>query len=150
MILFGGSISGSASIAFADNSDDKKKKLKDLITKVKKDKKKKDKKCKDEQKYNGICDKKKPKVKIESPKKNKKVPGPPVTITGTVTDKNSGVESVMLRVDKGGYMPAAFDQSTGEFTFTTGELDSGKHKVTVKATDFVDNEKRKSVKIKVE
>jgi len=111
---------------------------------------KKDKKCKEEQKYEGVCDKKKPKIKIDSPKKNKQVAGPSVTITGTATDELSGVKSVMVRVDDGEYMPATFDSSTGEFTFTTGELSSGKHKVTVKATDFVDNEKRKSVKFKVD
>jgi len=80
MILFAGSFSGSASIAFADEHDF------DEIKK-KAEKAKKEKKCKEEQKYNGICDKKKPKIKIESPKKNKEVAGPTVTITGTATDK---------------------------------------------------------------
>jgi len=143
LILFAGSFSGSASIAFADHVDFGE--VKDKAKKAKKDKK-----CKDEQKYNGICDKKKPKIKIESPKKNKQVAGPTVTITGTATDELSGVKSVMVRVDNGEYMPATFDPSTGEFTFTTGELSSGKHKATVKATDFVDNEKRKSVKFIVD
>jgi len=146
-ILFSGSISGSASIAFADDdgSNDDFDKLKKKAQKAKKEKK-----CKDEKKYMSECDKKKPKLKITSPKKNKEVAGPTVTITGTATDKLSGVESVMVRVDDGEYMPADFDPSTGEFTFTTGKLASGKHKVTVKAVDFVDNEKRKSVKFKVD
>jgi len=143
MILFSGSISGSASIAFADDHD-----FDDI--KKKAEKVKKEKKCKEEQKYEGICDKKKPKIKIDSPKKNKEVAGPTVTITGTATDKETGIKSVMVRIDDGEYMPAMFDPSTGEFTFTTGELASGKHKVTVKALDLVDNEKRKSVNFKVD
>jgi len=143
LILFAGSFSGSASIAFAAEHDF------DEIKK-KAEKVKKEKKCKEEQKYEGVCDKKKPKIKIDSPKKNKEVAGPTVTITGTATDKETGIKSVMVRVDDGEYMPATFDPDTGEFTFTTGELASGKHKATVKATDFVDNEKRKSVKFKVD
>jgi len=139
---------GSAPIVFADHSDDKKKKLADLIAEVKG--KKKDKKCKEDKKYEGVCDTKKPKVKIDSPKKNSMVTSP-VTVTGTATDKGvSGVASVMVEIDKGGFVAATtFDPSTGEFTFDAGELDPGKHKVTVKVTDFVGNEKSKKVKFTV-
>jgi len=142
LILFSGSISGTMPVVFADHVDFGE--VKDKAKKAKKEKK-----CKEEQKYEGVCDKKDPKIKIESPKKKEKVAGPTVTITGTATDELSGVKSVMVRVDKGAFMPATFDPSTGEFTFTTGPLDPGKHKVTVKATDFVDNDKRKNIKFEV-
>jgi len=57
----------------------------------------------------------------------------------------------MVKIDDGDFMPATtFDPDTGEFTFITGDLGNGKHKVTVKAVDFAGNEKRKDVKFKVE
>jgi len=191
LILFSGSISGSASIAFADD-DDKKEKIKKLLDLFKKlreihddrdrddddddrerdddddDRERDDDdddrdrddddddrdrddddRCPDKHKYGELCDKKKPKIKISSPKKNERVCSP-VVISGTAEDKTTGIKSVMVRVNHGPYMPATYDSSTKEFKFTTGELEPGKHKASAKATDFVDNEKRKSVKFKVE
>jgi len=144
-ILLGGAISGSAPIVFAD-ADDKIKfeQLVSLALKAKSEKK-----CKPEQKYGDICDKKKPKIKITSPDKKEKV-GSPVTITGTAEDKETGIKSVMVRIDKGDFVEADFDKDTGIWTFDAGTLDSGKHKATAKAIDIVGNEKRKTVKFEVD
>ena len=146
LILLGGTIFGSAPMVFADHSDDLKdkiKKLKDLIKKLKKEKK-----CPEKKKYEGECDKKKPKIKITSPKKKENVPGPTVMITGTASDKESGIKKVLVRVDRGSYEEADFDPNTGTWKFTI-DLEPGKHKATAKATDNVGNMKRDKVKFTV-
>jgi len=145
LILFAGSFSGSASIAFADDVNFGE-------IKAKAQKAKKDKKCKEEKKYEGICDEKDPKIKITSPMKNEEVAGPTITVTGTATDKGSGIDKVEVRLDKGAFMPAVVaPDGSWSIDFGTVEepVSDGKHKVTAKATDKVDNDKRKSVKFKV-
>jgi len=144
LILFAGSISGSASIAFADDDDSN-----DAFDKIKKkaQKAKKEKKCKEEQKYEGICDKKKPKIKIDSPKKKSNV-GSSFMVTGTATDKETGVVNVMVRLDTTGYTTVV-PEPDGSWEVTFTGVPDGKNKITAKATDKVGNEKRTNVKIKV-
>jgi len=192
LILFAGSISGSASIAFADDDDKKEKlkKLKELLKKLRdrhndrdrdnddhdrdrdnddhdrdrddddddrdrddddddRDDDDDDDRCPVKHKYEELCDKKKPKIKITSPNKNEEVEGPTVMITGTASDDLSGIKQVLVRIDKGSYEEADFDKNTGTWKFTTGPLDPGKHKVTAKAEDKANNFKRDSVKFKV-
>jgi len=150
LILFAGSISGSASIAFADDDDKEKKKelrdkinqLKDKIEKIK-DKKNK---CPKKHKYSDTCDNKKPKVKITSPEKKEKVAGPAVMITGTASDEISGIKKIVVKVDRGPFMETSFDGNVWEITI---DLDPGKHKITVKAVDNANNKKRDHVKFTV-
>jgi len=108
-----------------------------------------DDRCPVKHKYEELCDKKKPKIKITSPNKNEEVEGPTVMITGTASDDLSGIKQVLVRIDKGSYEEADFDKNTGTWKFTTGPLDPGKHKVTAKAEDKANNFKRDSVKFKV-
>jgi len=140
IILLSGTIAGSAPMVFADHSDDLKNKLaklKDLIEKWKKKKK-----CPDNKKYEGECDKKKPKIKIESPEKRDCVVGPTVMITGTASDTGSGIKEILVKIDRGSYVPVdEFDPETGEWKITL-DLDNGKHFVFAKAIDKVDNKKR--------
>ena len=154
LILFAGSISGSAPSAFANNDDshddsngdDKEKWLK--LLKQWREKNNDHKQCPEEKKYGDICDKQKPKIKITSPRNNERVCAP-VMVLGTAEDRKTGIASVIIRVDNGQYMPATYDSITKEFKFTTEELDPGKHRVIAKATDLVGNEKRKSVMFRV-
>jgi len=185
LILFAGSISGSASIAFADENDKKEelKKFRELLKKLRdrhgdNDDEKKVLVCHIPpsnpenahtisisknalqthldhgdvlgkcDKYEDIRDKKDPQVKITFPEKNKKVEGSTITVTGTATDKLSGVESVIVRIDRGSYKTAVLE-SDGTWTVEFTDVDDGKHKVTVKAVDFAGNDKRKHVKFKV-
>lgn len=140
IILLGGTIFGSAPMVFADHSDDLKAKLaklKDLIAQWKENKK-----CPDKKKYEGECDKKKPKIKIESPEKRENVSGPSVMITGTASDDLSGIEKVQVKVDRGSYEDVdEFDPETGIWKITK-ELDDGRHFVFAKAIDKVGNTKR--------
>ena len=140
LILLSGTIAGSAPMVFADHSDDLKDKLaklKDLIAKWKAKKK-----CPENKKYNGECDKKKPKIKIEFPEKRDCVAGPMVMITGTASDKNSGIKEILVKVDRGSFVPVdEFDPETGEWKITL-DLDNGRHFVFAKAIDKVDNKKR--------
>ncbi len=100
------------------------------------------------EKYEDLRDKQDPKVKITSPKKNKKVEGSTITVTVTATDKLSGVESVIVRLDRGSYKTAVLE-SDGTWAVEFTDVDDGKHKVTVKAKDFAGNDKRKHVKFRV-
>jgi len=140
IILLGGTIFGSAPMVFADHSEDLKAKLaklKDLIAQWKENKK-----CPDKKKYEGECDKKKPKIKIESPEKRENVPGRSVMITGTASDNGgSGIKEILVKVDRGSYEPAEFDSGAGTWKITK-ELDDGRHFVFAKAIDKVDNTKR--------
>jgi len=169
LILFSGAISGSASVAFADEDDKKEKikKLKELLKKLRdrhddshddsnddsnddshddsNDDSNGD-RCPIKHKYGELCDKKKPKVKITSPDKNEEVEGPTVMITGTASDDLSGIKIVKVRIDKGSFEDADFDKDTGTWKFTTGILSDGKHKVTAKAEDKANNSKRTNSK----
>jgi len=155
LILLGGTISGSAPMVFADHSDDLKDKLaklKELIAKWKENKK-----CPDRFKYTVIvdslevikCDRKKPKVDIESPEKREKVTGPSVMISGTASDTDSGLDKVLVKVDRGSYEEVdEFDPETGDWKITK-ELDDGRHFVFAKVFDNVGNKKRDFTHFKV-
>jgi len=143
LILFSGSISGTMPVVFAEHVDFGE-------IKAKAGKAKKEKKCKEEQKYEGICDKKDPKIKIISPGKKDKVSGEPLMVTVEATDNGSGIDKVEVRLDKGPFLEATLiSPDTYKITFPD-DVDDGKHKITAKATDKVGNDKRKSVKFIVE
>jgi hypothetical protein len=66
-----------------------------------------------------------------------------VTITGQVTDNLSGVASLEVQVDGGGYNPVTFNATTGGFSFLTkfaldGSAD-GAHTIDFEATDNAGN-----------
>ena len=136
LILFAGSISGSAPIVFADQDEDRKEKLKQLIAKIRAHLN--DDKCAEKQKYFGKCDIVKPKVDITSPQKRAQVESP-VTITGTASDVGSGLKEVLVRVGFGGYVPATINNGDWEITVN---LNDGRHLVFAKAIDNVGNFKR--------
>ncbi len=136
LILFAGSISGSAPIVFADQDEDRKEKLKQLIAKIRAHLN--DDKCAERQKYFGTCDIVKPKVDITSPQKRAQVESP-VTITGTASDVGSGLKEVLVRVGFGGYVPATINNGNWEITVN---LNDGRHLVFAKAIDNVGNFKR--------
>ncbi len=136
LILFAGSISGSAPIVFADQDEDRKEKLKKLIAKIRAHLH--DDKCAEKQKYFGKCDIVKPKVDITSPQKRAQVESP-VTITGTASDVGSGLKEVLVRVGFGGYVPATINNGDWELTVN---LNDGRHLVFAKAIDNVGNVKR--------
>jgi hypothetical protein len=66
-----------------------------------------------------------------------------VTITGHVTDYQSGVAKLEVQVDTGTYASLTFDARTGNFTYTTtfllnGTAD-GRHTINFRATDNANN-----------
>ncbi len=136
LILFAGSISGSAPIVFADQDEDRKEKLKKLIAKIRNHLD--NDKCAEKQKYFGECDIVKPEVDITSPQKRAQVESP-VTITGTASDVGSGLKEVLVRVGFGGYVPATINNGDWELTVN---LNDGRHLVFAKAIDNVGNVKR--------
>ena len=151
LILLGSGFFGSAPVALADDEDDKRKKLKDLIEELRakikqfKDRHEHEDECEDH-KYNGKCDKKDPKIKITFPKNKQNVSGPTVVITGTASDKDSGISEVQVKVDGGSYQDADFNGGTWTFM---ASLDLGKHKVTAKAVDNANNSERDQVQFTV-
>ena len=136
LVLLSGTIFGSAPIVFADDDDDRKKRLKQLIAKVRTHLN--DDKCAEKQKYFGTCDIVKPEVDITFPQKRAQVESP-VTITGTASDVGSGLIEVLVRVDFGGYVPATINNGDWELTVN---LNDGRHLVFAKAIDNVGNFKR--------
>jgi len=136
LVLLAGTIFGSAPTVFADDHDDRKKRLKELIAKVREHLH--NDKCAEKQKYLGTCDIVKPKVDITSPQKRAQVQSP-VTITGTASDVGSGLKEVLVRVGFGGYVPATINNGDWELTVN---LNDGRHLVFAKAIDNVGNFKR--------
>lgn len=145
LLLFGSAFTGFAPMVFADDNDrnEKIKKLKDLINKWKKDKK-----CPDKKKYEGKCDKQKPKLKITSPKNKQKVPGTEIMITGTASDKISGIDEVLVKIDRHSFQKANYDKNSGTWKITK-DLNNGWHIAIAKAVDNVGNVKRDFVFFKV-
>ena len=71
-------------------------------------------------------------------------------VTVEAEDDGSGIDKVEVRLDKGPFLEATLISiDTYKITFP-GVVDDGKHKITVKATDKVGNDKRKSVKFQVQ
>ena len=144
MILLGGTIFGSAPIAFADHSDDLKDKIAQITNLIKNFDA--DRKCPEKFKYEEICDLKKPEVDITFPQKGDEVPSRTITITGTASDDLSGIKEVLVRVDRGPYAKATFSGGVWEFTTELEQLPINSqreiHLVFVKAIDNVGNFKR--------
>ena len=146
LILLGSGFFGSAPVALADDDDDKRKKLKDLLEKLKGlIKKFKERHEREDHKYDGEKDKQDPKIKITFPKNKDNVSGP-IVITGTASDKKSGIDKVQVKVDGGSYQDAIF--SGGTWTFSAS-LSPGMHKVTAKAVDNANNSERDQVQFTV-
>jgi len=141
LVLLAGTIFGSAPTVFADDHDDRKKRLIELIAKVRNHLD--NDKCAEKMKFkdslgNEICDNVKPKVAITFPPKRAQVQSP-VTITGTASDDESGLKEVLVRVDFGPYVPATINNGDWELTTALGD---GRHLVFAKAIDNVGNFKR--------
>ena len=97
--------------------------------------------CKKKKKYNGICDLKRPNLKIDFPKKRDKVPSGEITIRGTASDEISGIKNVKVKINRDKFELATLTGGDN-WEFTT-ELDPGFYFVVVKATDNVNNKKFK-------
>jgi len=151
MILLGGTILGSTPFAFADHDDDGKKKLKELLKKLKAKIRDHldddDDKCKEKKKYQGECDLERPEIEIEEPEKGDKLPAGMITIEIEAEDEESGLKKVEVRINDGPFLPATqVDDDEWEFKVN---LVPGKYKATAKATDNVNNKSRDSVKFRV-
>jgi len=133
----------------ADDDDDKKEKLKDLLEKIKAkiEAKNDDDKCPEKFKYGKICDKKKPEIEIEEPEKNDKLPAGMITIEIEAEDDETGIKKVEVRINGGPFLPATqVDDDEWEFKVN---LEPGKYKATAKATDNAGNFKRDRVNFKI-
>jgi len=97
--------------------------------------------CKEKKKYNGICDLKRPDLKIDFPKKRDHVPSGEITIRGTASDEISGIKNVKVKINRDNFKLATLTGGDN-WEFTT-ELDPGFYFVVVKATDNVNNKKFK-------
>jgi len=133
-MLLAGSILAPASLAAAE-----KEKENDH------DKDDKNNKC-SQHKYDGKCDKQKPKVKILWPTNNAKLTGPAVTIAGIALDTGSGIKQVKLQID--GKSPVVVSTSN-IFWFDNVSLSKGTHHVVVRAYDKANNEAEDHVTFKV-
>jgi len=143
LVLLAGTIFGSAPTVFADADDDRKKRLEQLIAKVRNHLD--NDKCAEKMKFkdslgNTICDNVKPVVDITFPQKRAQLPSQvattQVTITGTASDVGSGLKEVLVRVGFGGYVPATINNGDWELTVN---LNDGRHLVFAKAIDNVGN-----------
>ncbi len=158
MILLGGTILGSTPFAFADEDDDKKEKLKDLLEKIKaKIEAKKPPpggppggggdKCKGD-KYGEICDDDDPIVEIKFPKKRSKLPADTYTIEVKAKDKKTGVEMVEVFVN---------GDSIGKATPVGGDLyeipfdffEEGRYTIKAIATDLVGHEGSDKIRFRI-
>ena len=144
---------GSTPFAFADHDDDGKEKLKaklrDLLVKIKakiEDKRDRE-KCKESQKYEGVCDKERPKIEIKEPGNKDKLPAGEITFELKAKDKGSGLAKVQLRINDGAFLDATL--ISGDNWEFVADLEPGNYKATAKATDKVGNMKRDSIKFKV-
>ena len=147
MILLGGTILGSTPFAFADDDDDRKKRLIELIAKIRDHLDDDDDKCKEKKKYQGECDLERPEIEIEEPEKGDKLQAGMITIEIEAEDEESGLKKVEVRINKGPFLPATqVDDDEWEFKVN---LVPGKYKITAKATDNVNNKSRDTIKIKV-
>ena len=148
MILLGGTVLGSTPFALADDDDDRKEKLKNLIAKISAhldddD----DDQCKEKKKYQGECDLERPEIEIEEPESGDRLQAGMITIEIEAEDEESGLKKVEVRINRGPFLPATqVDDDEWEFKVN---LEKGKYKITAKATDNVNNKARDTIKIKV-
>ena len=150
MILLGGTILGSTPFAFADDHDDKKEKLKDLLEKIKAKIKQKndDGICKGNH-YGEICDNKKPSVEIKKPDSGKKFDkGITIIVKIKAKDKQTGIDKVEVFVN---------NAKVGDATLVSGDNyelpvdfnDPGRIKLKVTATDKAGNTASDRVNFKI-
>jgi len=147
LVLLAGTIFGSAPTVFADDDDDRKKRLTELIAKVRGHLENDI--CAEEKKFidsfgNKICDNVKPEVDITFPQKRAQLPSQgtttTVTITGTTSDFGSGVKDVLVRVvGLGGNVPATINNGDWELTLN---LSDGRYVAFATVSDNVGNTKR--------
>ncbi|MGE3820136.1 MAG: choice-of-anchor D domain-containing protein, partial [Isosphaeraceae bacterium] len=83
-----------------------------------------------------------PRITVTSPSSGAVVASSP-TVTGSVNDFQSGVQSLSARLDGGPATPVGFDATTGRFTFPVnlpvdGSAD-GQHRLVLTATDHAGN-----------
>ncbi len=151
LMLLGSVLTNSAPLVFADHNEDKKKKLKELLKKLIKEIREKrdgkEDKCKESQKYQGECDKERPKIEIKEPDHRDKLPAGDITFEIKAKDKGSGLAKVQLRINDGPFLDATL--ISGDKWELTDNLVPGNYKATAKATDNVGNTKRDSTKFKV-
>ena len=144
MILLGGTILGSTPFAFADDDDDRNKKLKakfkELLEKIRvkiQEEKDRGDKCKGT-KYGDICDDSGPSVGIKNPKHRDRLPPGTITIEIKATDRQTAVDKVEVFVNW---------VFIGEATFSSGDrwtidhefTDPGRYRIKAIATDLVGN-----------
>jgi len=148
LMLLGGAFTGSAPIAFADDDDDRKKRLIELIAKIRSHLEDDNDKCPEEKKYEGVCDTKRPKIEIKEPENKDKLPEGPITFELKAKDKGSGLAKVQLRINDGPFQDATLILGD-KWELEVVDLEPGKYKATAKATDNVGNMKRDNVKFTV-
>jgi len=151
LMLLGSVLTNSTPLVFADDHEDKKKKLKELLKKLKAKVRDHleddDDKCKEKKKYQGECDLERPDIEIEEPENGDKLPAGMITIEIGADDEESGIKKVEVRINRGPFLPATqVDDDEWEFKVN---LVPGKYKITAKATDLVNNKSRDTIKIKV-
>ncbi len=151
MILLGGTFTGSAPLAFADDDDDRKKRLNQLIAKIRAhlENIEAEQKCKENKKYEGVCDNQRPKIEIKEPDNRDKLPEGPITFELKAKDKGSGLAKVQLRINDGPFLDATLISGDKWEFVPVPDLVPGKYKATAKATDKVGNMKRDSIKFTV-
>jgi len=146
-VLLGGAFLGPIPYAFADDDDDQKKRLKELIAKIREHRDSDDDKCKENKKYEGVCDRERPKIDIKEPDNRDKLPAGLITFELKAKDKGSGLAKVQLRINDGAFQDATL--ISGDKWELVVDLEPGNYKATAKATDKVGNTKRDSIKFKV-
>jgi len=153
LMLLGSVLTNSTPIAFADEHEDKKKKLKELlkklIAKIREQRAPDDDKCKESQKYQGECDRERPKIEIKEPDHRDKLPEGEITFELKAKDKGSGLAKVQLRINDGPFLDATLISGDKWEFVPVPDLVPGKYKATAKATDKVGNMKRDSIRFTV-
>ena len=155
MILLGGTILGSTPFAFADEDDDKKEKLKDLLAKIKaKIEAKKPPpgdrgdKCKGTF-YGEICDDSPPSVGIKFPAHRDRLPADTYIVVVKAKDGQTAVDMVEVFVN---------GVSIGKASFVGGELyetlphdftEKGRYTIKAIATDLVGNEGSDKIRFRI-
>jgi hypothetical protein len=98
--------------------------------------------------YNGICDTKKPKVKITHTHVSGKQNTSPIKHLGTASDI-SGIKSIEVKIDHGSYISIPFNNGNPATFDDLISLSHGTHHIKVKVTDNANNVKVKSTTIKI-
>jgi len=137
VILLSGTLLGSVPLAYADDDDDD----------DDDDKKDKDKKCPKKKRYDGDCDRKKPRVNISDPDNKDRVTSDMLMLTIDATDDISGVKKVQVRINGGPLIlvTTKLDGDTWKYSAPCTFDGTKKIHATAKVTDNVGNVKRDHV-----